>query len=71
MVSIWGRKRTLADKTVFKNGSIDIGFEPPMTSLANIFKVLSLSPCEVYVYYYTGPYENLLRISKAQERYYT
>ncbi len=32
MVSIWGQKRTLADKTVDQNGSIDTSFDPPLFS---------------------------------------
>jgi hypothetical protein len=34
MVSIWGWKRTLADKTVYQNGSIDTSFDLPLCSLA-------------------------------------
>ncbi len=30
MVSIWGRKRTLADKTVYSTGSTDTSFDPPL-----------------------------------------
>jgi hypothetical protein len=33
MVSIWGRKRTLADKTVCQNRSIYTSFDPPLFSL--------------------------------------
>ncbi len=32
MVPIWGRKRTLADKTVYQNGSIDTNLDPPLFS---------------------------------------
>jgi hypothetical protein len=32
IVSIWGRKRTLADKTVYQNGSIDTSFDPSLFS---------------------------------------
>jgi hypothetical protein len=38
MVSIYGRKRTLADKTVYQNGSIDTSFDPPLFSLDRTFK---------------------------------
>jgi len=34
MVFIWGRKRTLTDKTVYQNGSIDTSFDLPLCSLA-------------------------------------
>ncbi len=33
MVSIWSRKMTLADKTVYQNGSIDTSFGPLLFSL--------------------------------------
>jgi hypothetical protein len=33
MVSIGAGKRTLAGKTVYKNGSIDTSFDPPLFSL--------------------------------------
>jgi hypothetical protein len=39
MVSIEAWKRTLADKKVYKNGSIDTSFDPPLFSLDSIFKV--------------------------------
>jgi hypothetical protein len=31
MVSTWDRKRTLADKTIYQNGSIDTSFDPPIS----------------------------------------
>jgi hypothetical protein len=37
MVSIGTRKKTLAGQTVYKNGSIDISFDPPMFSLNSTF----------------------------------
>jgi hypothetical protein len=37
MVSIWDRKRKLADETVYQNGSIDTSFDPPV-SLDSTFK---------------------------------
>ncbi len=39
MVSIWGWKRTLGDKTFYQNGSIDTSFDPPLFSLDNTFIV--------------------------------
>jgi hypothetical protein len=39
MVSIGARKRTLANKKVYKNGSIDTSFDPPLFPLDSIFKV--------------------------------
>jgi hypothetical protein len=33
MVAIWGQKMTLANKTVYQNGSIDASFDPPLFSL--------------------------------------
>jgi hypothetical protein len=38
LVSIWGRKRTHADKTVYQNGSNDICLDPPLFSLDSTFK---------------------------------
>ncbi len=38
MMSIWGRSRTLADKTVCQNGSIDTSFDPPLFSLDRTFQ---------------------------------
>ena len=38
MVSIWGRKMTLADKTVYPYGSVDTNFDPPWFSLDSTFK---------------------------------
>jgi hypothetical protein len=43
MVSILGRKRTLADKTVDQNGSIYTSLDPPLFSLDSTFKVLLVS----------------------------
>ena len=40
MVSIWGRKMTLADKTVYRYGSVDTNFDPPWFSLDSTFKGL-------------------------------
>ncbi len=41
MVSIWGRKRTLDNKRVYQNGSIDTRFDPPLLSLDSTFNKLS------------------------------
>ncbi len=38
MASIWGRKGTLADKTVYQNGSINTSFDTPLFSLDSTFK---------------------------------
>jgi hypothetical protein len=41
MVSIWGQKMTLADKTVYQNGAIDTAFETftiPVESLLSLLK---------------------------------
>jgi hypothetical protein len=38
IVYIWGRKRTLVDKTVYQNRSIDPSFDPPLFSLDSTFK---------------------------------
>jgi hypothetical protein len=38
MVSMWGRERTLADKTVYQNGSNDTSFDPSLFSLDTTFK---------------------------------
>jgi hypothetical protein len=38
MVSIGARKRTLAGNTVYKNGSIDTSFYPPLFSFENTFR---------------------------------
>jgi hypothetical protein len=43
MVSLWGRKRTLADKTVYQNGSIDTSFGPPPAPLDSTF-TMGLNP---------------------------
>ncbi len=37
MVSIGARKRTLAGKTVYNDGSIDGKFDPPLFSLDSTF----------------------------------
>jgi hypothetical protein len=37
VVSIWGRKRTLADKTVYQNGSFDTSFDQTLLSLDRTF----------------------------------
>jgi hypothetical protein len=38
MVSIGARKRTLAGQTVYRNGSTDNSFGPPLFSLDSTFK---------------------------------
>jgi hypothetical protein len=49
MVSIWGRKWTLADKTVYQNGSTDTSLDTPLISLDStfglFFKVFLASSC--------------------------
>jgi hypothetical protein len=40
MVSIWGRKRTLSDNTVYQNGSIDTSFDSSLFSLHHTFKLV-------------------------------
>jgi hypothetical protein len=37
MVSVWGQKRTLADKTVYQNGSIDTAFETVTIPVESLF----------------------------------
>jgi hypothetical protein len=41
-----GRKRTLADRTVYQYGSIDTSLDPPMSlfSLDSSFKLASVNP---------------------------
>ncbi len=36
-VIVWGRKRTLADNTVYPNVSIEISFDPSLFSLGSNF----------------------------------
>jgi hypothetical protein len=38
MVSIGGQKMTLSGETVYKNGSIDTSFDPPLFSLDSTCK---------------------------------
>jgi hypothetical protein len=38
-----GRKRTLADKTVYQYGSIDASLDPPLFSLDSTFTVKKLT----------------------------
>jgi hypothetical protein len=38
IVSILGRKRTLADTTVYQNGSIETSFDTPLFSFDSTFK---------------------------------
>jgi hypothetical protein len=45
MVSILGRKRTLADKTVYQNGSFDTSFDPSLFSLDSIFNRFFFHGC--------------------------
>jgi hypothetical protein len=50
MVSIWGRKRTLSDYTVYQNGSIDTSFDPPLFSLDLTFKLVLIMTVVMCIY---------------------